>query len=58
MSNVLKAQSTDNVSPKAWREVNRHILMSLLKTVILANVMQVIPSDDDGPLHLHLGHHT
>lgn len=44
--------------PEAWREVDRHVLMSLLKTVVLADVMQVIPPDDNGPLHLHLGHHT
>lgn len=44
--------------PEAWGEVDRHVLMSLLKTVVLADVMQVVPSDDDGPLHLHLGHHT
>lgn len=28
--------------------------MSLLKTVVLLNVVKVITADDDGPLHLHL----
>lgn len=28
--------------------------MSLLETVVLPNVVEVVPSDDDGSLHLHL----
>lgn len=35
-----------------------HVLVSLLKAVVLADVMQVVPSDDDSALHLHLGYHT
>lgn len=31
-----------------------HVTMSLLKTVVLLNVVKVITADDDGPLHLHL----
>lgn len=54
----LKGSATGGYLPEAWGEVDRHVLMSLLKTVVLANVMQVVPPDDDGPLHLHLGHHT
>lgn len=38
--------------------MDREILVPLLKTVVLADVMQVVASDDDSPLHLHFGHHT
>lgn len=38
--------------------MDRHVLVPLLKTVVLADVVQVVTSDNDGPLHLHLGHHT
>jgi len=38
--------------------MDRHVLVPLLKAVVLADVMQVVTSDDDGALHLHLGHHT
>jgi len=34
--------------------MDRHVAMSLLKTVVLLDVMEVITSDDNGPLHLHL----
>ena len=33
--------------------MNRHVLVSLLKSVVLLDVMKVIPPDDYGPLHLH-----
>ena len=29
--------------------------MSLLKSVVFSHIVQVIPSNNDGPLHLHLG---
>jgi len=35
--------------------VNSHIPMSLLKPVVLANIMKIVATDDDGSLHLHLG---
>jgi len=35
--------------------VHRHVLVSLLEAVILLDVVQVIPSDDAGPVHLELG---
>lgn len=38
--------------------MDRDVLVPLLKTVVLADVMQVVTSDNDGPLHLHFGHHT
>jgi hypothetical protein len=34
--------------------VDRHVTMSLLKTVVLLDVVKVITTDDDSPLHLHL----
>ena len=42
-----------NVS-KAWRQVARHVLVTLLETVVLLHVMQVVPPDDNGPVHLEL----
>lgn len=38
--------------------MDREVLVPLLKAVVLADVMQVVTSDDNGPLHLHFGHHT
>lgn len=38
--------------------MDREVLVPLLKAVVLADVMQVVTSDDDSPLHLHFGHHT
>lgn len=38
--------------------MDREVLVPLLKAVVLADVMQVVTSDNDGPLHLHFGHHT
>lgn len=38
--------------------MDRDVLVPLLKAVVLADIMQVITSDNDGPLHLHFGHHT
>lgn len=38
--------------------MHRHVLMTLLKAVVLADVVQVVPADDNGALHLHLGNHT
>ena len=34
--------------------MDRHVTMSLLKTVVLLDVVKVITTDDDSPLHLHL----
>lgn len=35
-----------------------HVLVALLEAVVLADVVQVVAADDDGALHLHLGHHA
>lgn len=34
--------------------MDRHVTMSLLKTVVLLDIVKVITADDDSPLHLHL----
>ncbi|KAG8140909.1 hypothetical protein E2320_003537, partial [Naja naja] len=44
--------------PEAGRQVHRHVLVPLLEVVVFADVVQVVPADDDGALHLHLGDHT
>lgn len=49
--------SNDDIS-EARRQVDRDVLVPLLKAVVLADVMKVVTSDNDGPLHLHFGHHT
>ena len=36
----------------------RHVLVTLLKAIVLSDVMEIVPADDDGPLHLHLHHDT
>jgi len=34
--------------------VNGHILMSLLKSIVLLNIVKIISSNHNGSLHLHL----
>ena len=34
--------------------MDRHVLVALLKTVVLADVMQIVTTDHDRVLHLHL----
>ena len=38
--------------------MHRHVLVTLLESVVLADVVEVITTDDDGPVHLHLGNNT
>jgi hypothetical protein len=38
--------------------MDRHVLMSLLESVVLPDVVQVITSDHDCPLHLQLDDDT
>jgi len=45
-------------SPEAWAEVYRKVLVAFLKATILANVVQVIASDHNRPLHFHLQHYA
>ena len=49
-------RNVSNMSiPKAGREVDRHGLVPLLESVVLCDVVKIVPPDDDRPLHLHLG---
>lgn len=46
---------SDNISVldrEGWGAVSSNILVPLLKTTVLLNVVQVVPSDDDCSLHL------
>ena len=40
--------------PEAWTEMDRHVFVPLLEPVVFTNVMQVITTNNDGALHLHL----
>ena len=40
--------------PEAWTAVNRDVLVSLLETVVFANIVQIVTSDDDRAHHLVL----
>lgn len=46
------------VLPEAWAKVNAHVAMSLFKSVVFVDVMQVVTSDDNGALHLHFADNT
>ena len=35
--------------------MDSHVLVPLLEPVVFLDVVEVIPADDDGPGHLHLG---
>nr|CAD7459969.1 unnamed protein product [Timema tahoe] len=52
------SQLTSDSQYLARREVNRHISVSFLKSVVLPNIMQIVPSDDNSSLHLHLLHNS
>lgn len=44
--------------PETGGQVHGHILVAFLKAIVLPDVVQVVTADDNGPLHLHLCHHT
>lgn len=44
--------------PEAWRAVDRHVTVSLFKSVVLSDVVKVVTPDDDSPLHLHFDNCT
>jgi hypothetical protein len=48
----------DNISnlyiPETGEQVHRHVLVTLLKAIVLSDVIEIVPADDNGPLHLHL----
>lgn len=39
--------------PETGREMGRKILMPFLKSVVLLDVMEIVPSDDNCTLHFH-----
>merc|ERR1719270_1033861 len=43
---------------EAWRQMNRHVLVSLLESVVLLDIMEIITSHHHGSAHLHLGDHS
>merc|ERR1719361_351911 len=40
---------------EAGREMDRHVLVSLLEPVVLLHVVEIVAPHDHGPVHLHLG---
>lgn len=38
--------------PEAGAEMDAHVAMAFLKSVVFTNVMKIIPADYDSPLHL------
>ena len=38
--------------------MDRHVLVTLLESLVLANVVKVVAPDDDRSLHLHFDDHT
>merc|ERR550532_262972 len=40
---------------EAGREMDRHVLVSLLEPVVLLHVVEIVTPDNHGPVHLHLG---
>merc|ERR1712212_559357 len=49
---------TNGSVSEARGEVDRDVLVPLLKPVVFLDIVKVIPPDDGGPVHLQLGHHT
>src|SRR3982074_53305 len=43
---------------KCWRHVCRNVLMPFLVSIVFADIVQVVPSNDDGSVHLSAVHHT
>lgn len=41
----------NNTVPECRTAVHRNVLVSLLETIVLAHVVQVVTSDDDGASH-------
>ena len=46
----------NNNPSTTWTPCKIHLDFN--KPVVLLDVVQVIPPDDSGPVHLQLGHHT
>jgi len=43
--------------PKSRGKMNRDVAMSFLESVVFLDVVEIIPSDDNRPLHLQLRYH-
>jgi len=44
--------------PEAWAKMYRKVLVTFLKTIVLANIVQVIASDHNCSLHFHLHYYA
>ena len=44
--------------PKARREMNGHVPMSLFKTIIFFNIVKIISTNYNGSLHFHLNYNS
>jgi len=44
--------------PEAWAKMYRKVLVTFLKTIVLANIVQVITSDHNCSLHFHLHYYA
>lgn len=52
MKQNKRRRNKDNVClPEAWTAVHGDVLVSLLETIVLANVVQIITANDDGSGH-------
>ena len=44
--------------PEARAKMDRHVFVPFLESVVFTNVVQIITTDDDRALHLHLQHYS
>ena len=55
---ILREIAFSNDLPEARRHVNGHILVAFFESVVFLDVVQVISTDNDSPVHLHLSDDT
>lgn len=53
---ALTHNVTDLDVPETEGQVHGHVLTAILEAAGLLDVVKVVPEDDNGSLHLHLGH--
>ena len=51
-STLTDGNNVTDLDTESWGNVNWDVLVSLFVSVVLWNVMQVSPSDDNGTVHL------
>lgn len=51
-STLTNGNNVTNLDTESWGDVDWDVLVSLFVSVVLWNVMQVSPSDDNGTVHL------